>query len=180
MDFVDLPPNIGELAQQQQQVKTAMYTMESNQPAWSKADAHWVIPGPFLTDKSFYFCVFTGECIFAAADDLLTESDVYQNWALVEHADALEVEGFILHDVFQAVHVNSIHEGNVIDMTWVRRWKHVFANGQWKSIIKSRLCGRGFLDSQKHLVQRHSSTASRLSQKIILSLKQQHDWELES
>ena len=63
-----------------------------------------------------------------------------------------------------------------MDATWVRRWKNA-ANG-W--IVKSRLCGRGFLDSQKGLIQRRSSTASRLSQRIAASLGVIEDMVMES
>ena len=48
-----------------------------------------------------------------------------------------------------------------MDCLWVRVWK----NGE----IKSRLCARGFFDRQKQLIEKHSSTATRLSQRIICS-----------
>ena len=47
-------------------------------------------------------------------------------------------------------------------------------------IIKSRLCGRGYLDRQKNDVMRHSSTASRLSQRLLCSLCVQYELELET
>ena len=48
-------------------------------------------------------------------------------------------------------------------------------------IVKSKLCERGFVEKQKHDVQRHSGKASRLSQKLIVSTPQTHpDFELES
>ena len=69
--------------------------------------------------------------------------------------------------------------GNLIDAVWVRRWKYDPKLG--RKVIKSRLCGRGFLDKQKFDIQRHSSTASRLSQKLVVSVAQCHDdFDLES
>ena len=64
---------------------------------------------------------------------------------------------------------------NEIDAIWVRRWKD-----RKLKIIKSRICGRGFLDRQKTQVLRHSSTASRLSHRLALQLALQYGYELES
>ena len=48
-------------------------------------------------------------------------------------------------------------------------------------MIRSRLCGRGFLDNQKWAVDRHSSTAARVSQRMIVSICQcEPDFEAES
>eukprot|EP00959_Pyramimonas_sp_CCMP1952_P423649 8874217-Pyramimonas_sp.AAC.2 len=70
-----------------------------------------------------------------------------------------------------AKHGNDLDSGNIIDAAWVRRWKKMYdENNNMYYIIKSRLCGRGFLDSQKNDFMRHSSTASRLSQRMVASL----------
>ena len=52
-------------------------------------------------------------------------------------------------------------QSTVIDATLVREWKFDVKPKEW--VIKSRRCGRVFLDKQKYDIQRHSSTASRLS-----------------
>ena len=36
----------------------------------------------------------------------------------------------------------------IIDAIWVRKWKRVEKAGRVVYIVKSRLCARGFLDSQ--------------------------------
>ena len=105
------------------------------------------------------------------SDNELSESDIINYWPVVEKADKAELDAFIQHKVFSCKHYTDMESGNVMDATWVRRWK--LSDGQW--IVKSRLCGRGFLDSQKSVIQRHSSTASRLSQRIALSLGMQED-----
>ena len=112
----------------------------------------------------------TGEAMLQM-DSALNDSDLQAYWPLVEAADKSELDAFIEHDVFAAVHASSISTGNVLDAVWVRRWKRQ-GDGSW--IVKSRLCGRGFLDSQRHAIQRHSSTASRLSQRLAASLAAQH------
>ena len=109
-----------------------------------------MIPGPWKQDRSFYFCLRTGEAIYAQSDNVLTEAEIYQYWDLVEEADRLESRSFIDHECFRATHVNNADNGNIIDGTWVRTWKKIFGpNNTMKYIAKSRMCGRGFLDSQK-------------------------------
>ena len=159
------------MAQMAAEVSSNVFHMEQHKNPWSKSDAHWVIPGPWKTDRAFYFCLRTGEAIFAQSDDVLTEAEIYEHWDQVEESDKLESRSFIDHKCFRATHTNNATNGNVIDGTWVRRWKKMYdENNKVYYIIKSRMCGRGFLDSQKHNVMRHSSTASRLSQRIISSL----------
>ena len=60
---------------------------------------------------------------------------------------------------------------NIVDGTWVRRW----SNRKTRT-LKCRLCSRGFLDKQKASIDKLSSTASRLSHRLALSLAVQ--WEL--
>ena len=101
---------------------------------------------------------------------------MYEHWPLVEEADYEEITAFVGFDCFQCTHINQAESNNIVDGTWVRKWKKV--GNSW--IIKSRLCGRGFLDHQRFDIQRHSSTASRLSQRMILSIGQQLGFEFES
>ena len=48
----------------------------------------------------------------------------------------------------------------------MRRWKRL-PDGSY--VIKSRLCARGFLDPQKSSLPTHSQTASRLTQRLLIS-----------
>eukprot|EP00959_Pyramimonas_sp_CCMP1952_P301541 6308983-Pyramimonas_sp.AAC.1 len=41
-----------------------------------------------------------------------------------------------------------------------------------KWVLRCRLCGRGFLDNQKWAVDRHSSTAARVSQRMTVPISQ--------
>ena len=79
--------------------------------------------------------------------DILTEEDIINNWQDVQHADRQELKSFIDHKVFACQAQNQMANGNLIDAVWVRRWKYDPKQG--RKIIKSRLCGRGFLDKQK-------------------------------
>ena len=51
-------------------------------------------------------------------------------------------------------------------------------DGEW--IVKSRLCARGFLDKQKTDILRHSSTATRLSHKLAVSLSIEYGYDCEA
>ena len=142
--------------------------MESANVAWTKEQAHWVIPGNWKEDRPFYFDLMTGEAIFAQSDDALKEEEIFKHWAEVEEADRQESRSFIDNKCFAARRTNEIGSNNIIDSTWIRRWKKTYdSKNQITWVIKSRMCGRGFSDSQKNSVMRHSSTASRLSQRIV-------------
>ena len=119
-----------------------------------------VIPGE---QEQFYIDLVTAE-VFRVDEDkgILTTADYYKYPEQIRAADRKELKQFIQHGVFRKLHVNRLKKGaNVVDCLWVRVWK----NGE----VKSRLCARGCFDRQKQLIEKHSSTATRLSQRIICS-----------
>ena len=81
-----------------------------------------------------------------------------------------ELKQFITFDVFTVDRRSSLPRGSdVVDCVWFRKWK------QKPTIVKSRLCSRGCFDKQKYTIERHSSTTTRLSQRIVLSMGQIED-----
>ena len=88
-------------------------------------------------------------------------------WQEVDAADLAEVRQFVEEKAFKKLHTSAITSDMVVvDARWVRKKKRY----PDKSIrIKSRLCARGFLDQQKELLTTRSTTATRLSQRIIIS-----------
>ena len=88
-------------------------------------------------------------------------------WQEVDAADLAEVRQFVEEKAFRKIHTSAITADMVVvDARWVRKKKRY----PDKSIrIKSRLCARGFLDQQKDLLTTRSTTATRLSQRIIIS-----------
>ena len=95
----------------------------------------------------------------------LTEDDMRRYASLVIEGDRKELEQFIKFDVFEVVARAQLPpKANVVDCTWVRKWK---VKGK---VVKSRLCSRGCFDRQKYQIEKHSSTATRLSQRVVLSL----------
>ena len=139
-----------------------------------------------MQDQCFYYDIRTGEIVSdgiysVTSDNILTEADFEKYWHLIEEADHKELLAFAKNKVFRPKRHSSFRE-NVVDAIWVRRWKQTLGpDGKsqvW--IVKSRLCGRGFLDSQKNSIQRHSSTASRISQRMIVSIATLYGFDLES
>ena len=164
----------------------AMTVMQRNLDAmqdkitpWTRSEAHWVIPGPWHSETCFYFDMRTGEALTYAVggDMVLTAQDLEEHWELVCEADRAEILQFVEFNVFELAAKQNAGT-NIVDATWVRRWKWCTTTKRW--IIKSRLCGRGFLDKQRYDVQKHSATASRLSQRLLCSPAVQHNLVLES
>ena len=87
-------------------------------------------------------------------------------FAIVDVADRQEVLQFVKHKIFEPKRRSTLGKGklNLVDCVWVRKWNIHY------ELVKSRLCARGCFDAQKHLIDKHSSTASRLSQRLICAL----------
>ena len=134
---------------------------------WNASEAMLAIDGPFNSKQCFYYDLNGDDCFSAAKQDLLSEQDIIENFAAVDKADRDEIKSFVTHKVFQLdVQSNSSNE---VDAVWIRKWKT-----RNPPVIKSRMCGRGFLDSQKSKIDRHSSTASIMSHRLGLSVAAQH------
>ena len=116
--------------------------------------------------RSFYVDLMKGCFVSMTAEDNIAEKDLPDIWPQVEEADAKEIAQFVHEKAFQKILLRDVPEGTVIiDGTWVRRWK--LKSG--KRIIKSRMCARGCFDPQKDLLATRSTTASRLSQRLLVS-----------
>ena len=98
-----------------------------------------------------------------SSDDILTPEEIVNNWPLVDKADRGDIASLVKHDVFNLDARQNPEANNVVDGVWVRRWKD-----RAKGVVRSRCCGRGFLDKQKENIDRHSSTASRLSHRLAV------------
>ena len=110
--------------------------------------------------------------------DTLTEGDVLRHWPLFETADCEELRQFIDQNIFKKVWLGDLEEGTtVVDATWVRKFKRL-PNGELAA--KSRLCARGFLDPQRQELPTRSTTATRLSQRLVVSVAATHNFILAS
>lgn len=109
--------------------------------------------------------------------DVLTDQDVWKHWEAFGASDRAELRQFIEQKVFSRVKLNDMDKDTIfVDATWVRKFKR--ADGELKP--KSRLCARGFLDPQKTELPTRSTTATRLSQRLILACAATHNLELAS
>ena len=161
------------LAHAMADARRVLEAAESDTLPWTSHDALLVIPGPWRESSCFFVDIFTGECFPITESNLLTEAEVAQHFAAVEAADIKEIQSFVSHKVFSVdLAVNS---DNTIDAVWVRRWID-----KSKGVVKSRCCGRGFLDKQRSKIDRHSSTASMMSHKLACALSVQMDWTVEA
>ena len=118
--------------------------------------------------------------VYKTDDDVdnIAEDEVYNIWPLVEESDASEIKQFVDTGSFRKMHINSLTEEIVlIDSVWTRKWKHMPGGDRH---VKSRLCARGCFDSQKELLSTRSTTATRLSQRMLLSTAANSSWDVES
>ena len=58
------------------------------------------------------------------------------------------------------------------------RWRNSMPKDRGELLVKSRVCSRGYLDRQKMRIDRHLTTASRISHRMALSMAIQHDLAL--
>lgn len=131
--------------------------------------------GPFRESSCFYYNFRDDECFSVSSDDILTPDEIKKYWPLVDKADREEIQSFVTHAVFKLCLRSGSRVDNIVDAIWIRRWKN-----HARMQIKCRLCGRGYLDKQKQSIDRHSSTASRLSHRMAISQAVQHHLEIEA
>ena len=154
-------------------VQSWLTLTSSGNTAWTAQESFLVIPGPWHKETCFWYDILADECFSVTQEDFLTAADVITYWQYVEKGDRDEISSFVTHEVFTLDKAsNSV---NTIDAVWVRKWKT-----RSPPVVKSRMCGRGFMDVQKKGVHRHSSTASALSHRLAMTLGAQHMWDCEA
>ena len=145
---------------------------------FTKDTADLVLPGPWKEQVAFLMGMRDGTCFRVdTATDMLTTDELFRHSALVQAADEWEIKSFVDDKVFQLIRRQDAPV-RPMDCLWVRKWKRKpTANDPGE--VKSRLVVRGFLDPQKRHVSRYSGTATRLSQRMLVSLAVAHGLELE-
>ena len=144
---------------------------------WTRKEAHLVIPGPWKEDGCFYIDLATMEAFKVdRKTNVLSEQEIYDNWELVEKADRKETKQFVDCSIWK-IKEHAKMGRTPIDAIWIRKWKRM-ADGTL--VVKSRLCARGFLDSQTSSLATRATTATKLSQKLLLALSQVFGFKLES
>ena len=100
---------------------------------------------------------------------MLSEADLAKHEQLVREADMREIKSFVDDKVFRVALRSQAK--STMSCLWLRKWKG--------AEVKSRLVVRGILAPQKKMVARYSSTATRLSQRLLCSLAVENQFELE-
>ena len=103
--------------------------------------------------------------------DVLTAQDIKTHWEAVQEACRSEIQSFKDHGTYEVKRATDCP--NTCSSKWVFRFKEI--NG--KKAVKARLTVRGFEDLARDM-QCFSATASRWTQKVILSVAVQRGWEL--
>ena len=151
----------------------------SSTHSWTKqeANAHFVFPGPWKEDTCFYVDLNTLEAFRVDKEtDNLSEAQVHEHWDLVEAADRKEIQQFVDCGIWKSKLASSMNL-RPVDAIWVRKFKRM---SDGTLMVKSRLCARGFLDSQVSQLATRATTATKLSQKLLLALSQIFGLTLES
>lgn len=150
-----------------------LYASKESSLPWTRNGSMFVFPGGWKGPTCFWVDLNSGECFKTdAMHDILTDQELCDNWQDVEEADTKGLQSFVDEGVFRLQHYSEC-EATAIDCTWVRKWKKMVCDKTKRAyrIVKSRLCGRGFLDPQRWLLPTKSSTAGRLSHRVFLSIR---------
>ena len=120
----------------------------------------------YMASDGWYADLYQGNIFRVdSTTDNISEDDVYKIWPQVEEGDAKELAQFVEQDAFKPVRLTDLGKDvAVIDAIWVRKWKKAISG----RLVKSRLCAQGCHDPYKHMMSNRSSTATRLSQRLIL------------
>ena len=102
----------------------------------------------------------------------LTPADMITFAKEIEAAMAKEWASWADHSTFQP-RLRSMAT-NTIDARWLHKFKIV----DGKKVVKSRLCVRGFKDTQGDAVTTSASTAARWTQRLVCSVAANHGWKI--
>eukprot|EP00971_Amphidinium_carterae_P150678 2987292-Amphidinium_carterae.1 len=156
----------------------AEYIPTSTNMPWNRDDAQVVWQG--FTVGCFFIGVSDGCTIHDfkvdGTTDLLSEEELRLHEQDVIEADGNEISSFAKHDVFEEVWKQSTPiDSKLLDCVFVRKWKR---KQDGSKVLKCRLCARGFMDAQLPYLNTYASTASRLTQRLIVSLAVVYNFDL--
>lgn len=155
---VQLP--VHEIWYEQEIIWMRKKQLSVNEQAPQRFMFHW----PCRTSAHMMVYLQTGEIY------LLTEEQLLHHWDAFEASDKAELKQLIDEKLFKKLRLSDPpKEVVLVDGTWVRKLKR---NPDNSLKAKSRLCARGF--SQKQELPTRSTTASRLSQRLVLSTAATH------
>ena len=104
--------------------------------------------------------------------DEVNKKELAMNWSLAKEGALKELKSF--QDTDALVIAPRSKHPNVLSSRWVWRWKAI----DGKRAIKARLTVRGFEDNESSQLKTMATTATRWSQRMIISIVVQRGWEL--
>ena len=121
-----------------------------------------------------YISAESKRTVVVKEDDLLSKKDMELHWKAVAEAIVSELKIWFSHKCFKKCLLKDAR--NVMTSRYVAKWKWVKDDkGQWKKIVRMRLCLRGFMDIEAFSLDTFSGTAKRASQRILASEAACHD-----
>ena len=152
--------NVAEMVESHMQVLHTMEQMRADDKPWTKEQADGHLCFAWTHEKCFWIDLRTREAIdpyevyvgVTSTYDI-TEDDFHNFPELIEAADRKEMEAFAQHEVFETCWASNV-TSNIVDGTWVRRWKMVL--GEWivKPYVWTRLPRS--TEVRRHEAQFHS------------------------
>ena len=114
-------------------------------------------------------------------DDLLTPTEVKEQWPAVEAAMLKELLTWAKLKCFSRKARRLAR--NIIDARWVLKWKVEQPAGESNAknvvrTIRARLTVRGFKDQERNTVDRYSGTSACSSQKLLVSEAVLRGWDI--
>ena len=143
------------------------------------ARGEYLFSWPGKTFEDLFASLMDGQIYKVDSEtDNIPEHEVYDIWPQVDKADEDEIKQFVDTGSFKKVHIDSVTSDTVvIDSVRIRKWKR---DPDGSRRVKSRLCARGCFDNQRDTLSTRSTTATRLSQRILISTAVNHDHDAES
>eukprot|EP00435_Cladocopium_sp_Y103_P057491 s245_g19.t2 len=121
-----------------------------------------------------FYETYTRKVVIDRSDDLLTDQEIHEHGAEVMQAMLDELQTWNGFKCFKRIPKSQT--SCVIDTRWVLKWKEKGG----KRIIRARLCLRGFKESGCDDDTNHSATATRLSQRLLVSETVLRGWIIAS
>ena len=133
-----------------------------------------------VIDGETYFLASPGQsiqdeikqAIIEKSYDILTPEEERRYADLVHAAVRKELDSWIEHGTVQQVAKSGA--SNIIDCRWLFKWKLV----EGSRVVKARLVVRGFKDQQAEELSNFAGTASRWSQRLIVSTAARYGWTI--
>ena len=116
-----------------------------------------------------YVAAAVKRTVVVKEDDILTRAELLKHATDVAAATLSELKTWLANACFKIRPLKGPQ--NTMTSRYVPKWKWIKVNGEWKRIIRMRLCLRGFMDTEAFSLDTFSGTARRTSQRMQLVIQ---------